>query len=192
SHDQAFYWPVRVRNIRFYLNDFEKLKNQLQFLQKRAERKILLLGVTFALLDFAARSPMPLGEAIVMETGGMKGRGPEMIRAEVHQILKSAFQLKAIHSEYGMTELMSQAYAQGGDVFEAPPWMRVYIRDLRDPFAYVETGRSGGVNIMDLANLDSCAFIATEDIGVGIDPQKFKIMGRADHSEVRGCNLMVL
>ncbi len=174
----------------FFMHDLAALSQQLRMLKESSDRQILLIGVTFALLDLAEQFPQSLTSAIIMETGGMKGRRQEMIREEVHQILKDAFQVENIHSEYGMTELLSQAYSQGQGIFRCPPWMRVFLRDLRDPLCIDNQLTSGALNIIDLANLDSCAFIATQDIASQIDPYHFRVLGRSDHSEIRGCNLL--
>jgi len=152
-------------------------------------RKTLLVGVTFALLDLAERHPQMLKDTIVMETGGMKGRRRELPRSEVHEILMSAFGTGAIHSEYGMTELLSQAYSKGDGLFTCPPWMRVVLRELNDPLTPA-TGRTGAINVIDLANLWSCPFIATDDLGRMHPGGAFEVLGRADNSDVRGCNLM--
>ncbi len=175
----------------FYLDDFQKLQESLLYLKKKSDRKVLLLGVTFGLLDFAAQYPMDLAGITLMETGGMKGRRKELLRTEVHQILGEAFGLPTVHSEYGMTELLSQAYSLEEEVFQSPAWMRIYLRDIRDPFCIDNGQRSGAINIIDLANVDSCAFIATQDIGTWLGAHHFKVLGRMDASEVRGCNLMV-
>jgi len=175
----------------FYLDDLEALS---LILKKRTidGAKTLLLGVSFALLDLAEKYPITLPESItIMETGGMKGRRKEMIRQELHDALKNAFSQNNIHSEYGMTELLSQAYSIGNGVFETPPWMRIMIRDLYDPFNILPEGKSGGINVIDLANLFSCSFIATADAGVQKQNDSFEVLGRSDHSEIRGCNLMV-
>jgi hypothetical protein len=174
----------------FYLDDLEKLSELL--MQKSLQgKKVLLLGVTFALLDLAAQFPKSLNSIIIMETGGMKGRRKEMIRTEVHTVLKRAFKVDKIHSEYGMTELMSQAYAIEEGKFNCPPWMQVIIRETTDPFTSASIGKTGGVNIIDLANIDSCAFIETQDLGRKHKDDSFEIMGRFDNSDIRGCNLMV-
>jgi len=154
-------------------------------------RRTLLLGVTFALLDLAERHPMPLRHTTIMETGGMKGRRPEVVREELHRILKDAFQVPAIHSEYGMTELLSQAWSTGGGLYQCPPWMRVRIRDTNDPLSYLGDGRTGGIDVFDLANIGSCPFIATQDLGKVHGDGTFEVLGRFDHSDVRGCNLLV-
>lgn len=173
----------------FYLNNLSELANTIKRLE-RTKQKVLLIGVTYALLDFAEQFPSPLENTIIMETGGMKGRRKEMLREEVHHILKSAFLLHAIHSEYGMTELLSQAYAPADGVFNTPTWMRVLLRDPNDPLCVFRHG-VGAVNIIDLANQDSCAFIATDDLANVDESSSFKILGRLDDAELRGCNLLV-
>lgn len=174
----------------FYLRDYTALADVLR--RSEAEGKpTLLLGVTFALLDLAEQHPMPLRHTVVMETGGMKGRRPEMIREELHAVLKRAFDVPAIHSEYGMTELLSQAWSVGEGVYRCPPWMRVRIREVNDPFAAVPLGRTGGIDVIDLANIGSCPFISTQDLGrVGAD-DSFEVLGRFDNSDARGCNLLM-
>ena len=174
----------------FYLYDFERLHTTLQQLEKSGQ-KTLLIGVTFALLDFAEASPIQLQHTVVMETGGMKGRKKELIRSEVHAILKQQFSTDAIHSEYGMTELLSQAYSKGNGLFYCPPWMRVLVRDEEDPFK-VHTSGKGILNIIDLANIESCAFIATDDAGVVHEDGSFEVWGRVDNSDLRGCSLLVV
>lgn len=174
----------------FYLNDLDRLHGTLQKLI-RSTQKVLLLGVSFALLELAERFPVKLKNTVMMETGGMKGRRREMIRAELHHILCKAFHQEAIHSEYGMTELLSQAYSKGQGLFRCPPWMRVLIRDGSDPLNYVSSGRSGGINIIDLANIHSCSFIATQDVGKIHPDGMFEVLGRFDHSDTRGCNLLM-
>lgn len=174
----------------FYLNDFQELSLRLRNLEP-GSAKVLLLGVSFALLDFAEKFPMPLRNAIIMETGGMKGRRREMVREELHDILCDAFKQEVIHSEYGMTELLSQAYSFGNGLFDCPPWMRVFIRNNTDPLEYIDDGRSGGINIIDLANIYSCSFIATQDLGVLYPNGMFEVLGRFDYSDARGCNLML-
>jgi phenylacetate-coenzyme A ligase PaaK-like adenylate-forming protein len=154
-------------------------------------RKVLLLGVSFALLDLAEKHSPDLHGAIVMETGGMKGRRVEITRTELHEILKEHFNVHSIHSEYGMTELLSQAYSSGEGIFYTPPWMKVLIRDPQDPLSIIgKTGVTGGINIIDLANLYSCSFIATGDLGSLRDDGGFEVIGRFDNSEIRGCNLL--
>ena len=156
-----------------------------------SDQKKLLIGVTYALLDWAESNPMELQNTIVMETGGMKGRRKEIIREEVHRKLKTAFELDTIHSEYGMTELFSQAYSPGNGIFYPAPWMKVLIRETEDPFAMSSHQKTGGINIIDLANTHSCAFIATEDLGKTYPDGSFEVLGRFDTAEIRGCNLMM-
>ncbi|MFM1807372.1 MAG: hypothetical protein RLZZ242_97 [Bacteroidota bacterium] len=155
------------------------------------DQKTLLIGVTYALLDIADRFKQPLKNTIVMETGGMKGRRQELVREEVHQYLKEAFSIASVHSEYGMTELLSQAYSNGSGLFRTPPWMRVMIREAEDPFNLLPIGRTGGINIIDLANVNSCSFIATDDLGRMNADHTFEVLGRFDRAELRGCNLMM-
>ncbi len=175
----------------FYLNDLSGLANKLELLVQSGQ-EILLLGVSFALMDLADLYPMPLKNTIVMETGGMKGQRPELVRDALHEHLKKAFGLNAIHSEYGMTELLSQAYSKGDGLFSCPPWMRVLIRESNDPLSYAAEGREGGINVIDLANLYSCSFIATQDLGRMHAGNRFEVLGRFDNSDTRGCNLMVV
>ncbi|SDD59590.1 Acyl-protein synthetase, LuxE [Pricia antarctica] len=175
----------------FYLDDLEGLENQLTQLEA-AGTKTLLIGVSFALLDMVEKHPIKLQNTVIMETGGMKGRRKELIREELHQILKSGFGVSYIHSEYGMTELLSQAYSKGNGNFETPPWMKIMVRDTEDPMSYQPVGKTGGMNIIDLANINSCAFVATQDLGKLHKDGTFEILGRFDNSDVRGCNLMVL
>ena len=174
----------------FYINEWAKLHEVLTRLET-GNQKVLLLGVTFALLDFADAYPMQLKNTIVMETGGMKGRREELTRNEVHAILKKQWQLNEVHSEYGMTELLSQAYASYGGIFKCTDTMRVLVRDINDPLDIRETG-NGVLNIIDLANIHSCSFIATEDIGNIATDGSFEVLGRMDHSALRGCSLMVV
>jgi phenylacetate-coenzyme A ligase PaaK-like adenylate-forming protein len=178
----------------FYLDQGEKLAGVLGRCNRNGQ-PTLLIGVSFALLDLAEKYPMELGDHIVvMETGGMKGRRKELIREELHRILRKAFHSKVIHSEYGMTELLSQAYSTGKGIFRCPPWMKVLIREPNDPLSILsplKVSQSGGINIIDLANLYSCAFIATGDLGVLHPDGSFEVRGRFDHADVRGCNLMV-
>ena len=170
----------------FFLYNFDELAKKIVLLRQK-NKKIVLWGVTFALLDFAQDFPLDLSEQLVMDTGGMKGRGKEFVRAEIRQILEKAFQTP-LHSEYGMTELLSQAYAKDG-FFESPIWFKVYLRDINDPFCIDNSFRQGGINVVDLANIDSCCFIETKDIG-RLQGEKFEVLGRYDHSDVRGCNLL--
>ena len=173
----------------FYLNEFDKLAAVLRELESR-EQKTLLIGVSFALLDFAEQYPIPLKHTIIMETGGMKGRRKEMIRQELHAILQHSFSLSAIHSEYGMTELLSQAYSKGDGIYHCPPWMKILLRDDEDPLRVITSG-SGVVNVIDLANIHSCSFIATDDAGKVYPDGSFEILGRVDGSDMRGCSLLV-
>ncbi|HTN05736.1 acyl transferase [Agriterribacter sp.] len=178
----------------FYLNEYDQLADSLQQLE-RQRQKTLLIGVTFALLDFAEKYPIPLKHTIVMETGGMKGRKTEITRQEVHGLLKEAFHLPCIHSEYGMTELLSQCYSAGDGIFRSPQWMKVLLRNEDDPLEILSPsgkGISGVVNIIDLANRYSCSFIATDDAGKLYADGSFEILGRIDNSDVRGCSLMAV
>ena len=174
----------------FFLNKLDSLAKTLQDLEKKSI-KTLLFGTSYSLLDFAKYYPMQLNYTTIIETGGMKGRRKEMVKEEMYSILKKAFQLKHIHSEYGMTELLSQAYSKKDGRFETPKWMRVLIRDVSDPLSIVENGNSGGINVIDLANIYSCPFIATEDLGKVFSKNSFTILGRLNHSDIRGCNLLV-
>jgi phenylacetate-coenzyme A ligase PaaK-like adenylate-forming protein len=179
----------------FYLHNYEELLLKLQQLEAK-KQKTLLLGVTYALLDLAehyqAGNYKKLQHAIIMETGGMKGKRRELIREELHAILCNSFGVTAIHSEYGMTELLSQAYSKGEGKFFCPPWMRILVRDTNDPFSFLPAGKTGGINVIDLANIHSCAFIATQDLGKLFTDGSFEILGRFDASDVRGCNLLVM
>ncbi|WP_149274566.1 LuxE/PaaK family acyltransferase [Pareuzebyella sediminis] len=175
----------------FYLNNMAELRDKLEKLE-HSGTKTLLIGVSFALLDMVEQYPLQLRHTIVMETGGMKGRRKELIREELHDRLKKGFGIDRIHSEYGMTELLSQAYSKGNGVFETPPWMNVKIRSTQDPLSYQPIGKTGGLNIIDLANRHSCSFIATQDLGKVNVNGGFEVLGRFDHSDVRGCNLMML
>ena len=171
----------------FYLDDYERLLDDMA----RDEKPKILLGVSYALLDLAERYAPKLENTVVMETGGMKGRRKEMPKEEFHKVLCEAFGVDKIHSEYGMAELSSQAYSAGEGLFFAPPWMRVSVRDVNDPFAHFEAGRRGAVDIIDLGNIYSCAFIATQDVGVCTADGGFRIEGRVADSDIRGCNLLV-
>lgn len=175
----------------FYLQDQDALAQRLIQLDSQGV-KVLLIGVSFALLDMAETYSLQLKNTVIMETGGMKGRRKELIREELHERIKSGFGINAVHSEYGMTELLSQAYSKGDGVFYAPPWMKVLVRDTEDPLSWNPEGRSGGINIIDLANVHSCSFLATQDLGKIRKEGGFEILGRFDHADVRGCNLMVL
>ena len=173
----------------FYLNEHQELCNILLKLE-RQNQKTLLIGVSFALLDFVEKHSVKLKNTIVMETGGMKGKREEMVREGLHNILCKHFNVAKIHSEYGMTELLSQAYSKGDGIYESPPWMRVSCRDVNDPLS--NNKKSGGINIIDLANVNSCSFIASQDLGKINENNTFEILGRFDSSDIRGCNLMVL
>ncbi len=175
----------------FYLSNLAVLKKTLQSLESQ-KQKTLLIGVSFALLDFVEHYNMQLSGTVVMETGGMKGRRKELIRSELHNKLKAGFGVDNIHSEYGMTELLSQAYSKGDGIFETPPWMKVLTRDPEDALSIQKQGKTGGINIIDLANLNSCSFIATQDLGKVYANGGFEVLGRFDESDIRGCNLMVI
>lgn len=175
----------------FYLHNLDALAYTLEILKKQGQ-KTLLLGVTYALLDLATAHPMHFPDLVIMETGGMKGKRREMVREEVHQILCNAFHCDAIHSEYGMTELLSQAYSYGNGIYRCPPWMLVTTRDTDDPLSTTPNNTTGGINVIDLANIYSCSFIATQDLGKCHDDGTFEVLGRFDNSLIRGCNLMVI
>ena len=174
----------------FYLHNYKELAQKLIQLDSDGQN-VLLLGVTYALLDMIELQKFELKNTIVMETGGMKGKRKEMIREELHTLLTDGFGVHKIHSEYGMTELLSQAYSFGDGVFECPPWMDILIRDTEDPLSLIETEKTGGINIIDLANINSCSFIATQDLGKKYNNATFEVLGRFDNADVRGCNLMV-
>lgn len=174
----------------FYLNNLEELSEKLINLDT-AGKKVFLIGVSFALLNLIEKKHFNLKNTVVMETGGMKGRRKEMIREELHQHLKTGFGVRKIHSEYGMTELLSQAYSKGEGIFDCPAWMRILIRDPEDALSLLPEGKTGGINVIDLANLNSCSFIATQDLG-RVKNNKVEILGRFDNSDVRGCNLLLL
>ena len=178
-------------NSGFYLNNYSELIQKLISIDKSGQN-VLLIGVTYALLDLVEIQKFDLQHTIIMETGGMKGRRREMIREELHEILCSGFGVPTIHSEYGMTELLSQAYSLGNGIFECPSWMQIFTRDTEDALSYIETEKTGGINVIDLANLNSCSFIATQDLGKLHGDGTFEILGRFDNSDIRGCNLMVL
>jgi phenylacetate-coenzyme A ligase PaaK-like adenylate-forming protein len=175
----------------FYLHNHEELIQKINKLENEGQNTILI-GVTYALLDLLEKQTFSLKNTIIMETGGMKGKRWEMIREELHQQLTEGFGVKTIHSEYGMTELLSQAYSFGRGIFECPNWMQVLIRDTEDALTYVSEGKTGGINVIDLANINSCSFIATQDLGKKYPNNSFEVLGRFDHSDIRGCNLMVL
>lgn len=174
----------------FFLHNHEALYQRLLRLQEQAQ-PTLLIGVSFALLDFAEKYQLHFPELIVMETGGMKGRRRELPRQELHSILGAAFGVKAIHSEYGMTELLSQGYSQGHGLFRTPPWMQIQIRDAQNPLRTVPVSTLGGINVIDLANFYSCSFIETQDLGIVHPNGYFEIVGRFDESDIRGCNLLI-
>jgi len=175
----------------FYLNNLQEISNKLELLDKSGQ-KVLLIGVSFALLDLIEKHQFKLNNTIVMETGGMKGRRKEIIRPELHQLLKDGFGLAKIQSEYGMTELLSQAYSKGNGIFECPTWMKVLTRDTEDPLSIQKENKTGGINVIDLANINSCSFIATQDLGKVFENGSFEVLGRFDNSDIRGCNLMAL
>jgi phenylacetate-coenzyme A ligase PaaK-like adenylate-forming protein len=174
----------------FYLYNHEELYERLKK-QKKEKKTTLLIGVTFALLDFTEKYNLNFPELIVMETGGMKGRRKEMIREELHGLLCKGFGTENIHSEYSMTELLSQAYSKGKGIFNCPPWMKIMIRDPNDPLSNLGNEKTGGINIIDLANINSCSFIATQDLGKIYTDNSFEILGRFDNSDIRGCNLLI-
>ncbi len=173
----------------FFIHNFNELAARLAALEFQ-QQKVLLIGVTYALLDFAEQFPMHLRHTTIIETGGMKGRRKEMLREEVHQELKQAFNIENIHSEYGMTELLSQAYSNENGIFRSPAWMKVLARDIYNPLQILEPEKTGALNIIDLANIYSCAFIATDDIGIVHTNGSFEVAGRRDNADVRGCSLM--
>ncbi|MCF6171925.1 MAG: acyltransferase [Bacteroidales bacterium] len=181
----------------FYLHEYGKLADLLKKLRDK-KKKVMLLGVTYALLDLAEQFPLSFPELYLVETGGMKGRRTEIIREELHETLAGSFGTSRVYSEYGMTELLSQAWSKGLGIFETPAWMKVLIRDMNDPLSLLPHGKTGGINIIDLANLYSCSFIATGDLGKllplksGQPAEQFTVLGRFDNSDVRGCNLMVI
>lgn len=178
-------------NSGFFLNNTEILVSKLQKLEEKGE-KTLLIGVSFALLDLVEKHQFELKNTIVMETGGMKGRRKELIREELHEILQNRFGVQHIHSEYGMTELLSQAYSSSNGIFRPVPWLKILIRDPEDAFSFFETGKSGGINIIDLANVNSCSFIATQDVGRLHSDGAFEVLGRFDNADIRGCNLLIM
>ncbi len=175
----------------FYLNNYDELIEKLELLDDSGQN-VLLLGVTYALLDLIELKKFQLKNTIIMETGGMKGKRKEIIREELHALLSEGFGVSNIHSEYGMTELLSQAYSFGEGIFECPPWMNILIRDTEDALTYLPDGKTGGINVIDLANVNSCSFIATQDLGKKNPNHSFEVLGRFDASDIRGCNLMVI
>ena len=174
----------------FYLNDYESLSMRLQKLEKEGQ-KTILFGVSYALLDLAEQFPQKLEHTLIIETGGTKGKRKEMLKEELHQNLKAAFSLDVIHSEYGMSELLSQSYSNGEGIFKSPPWKKVLIRDTNDPLSIIGDNKTGGINVIDLANIYSCPFIATQDLGKTFDDGTFTVLGRFDNSDLRGCNLLL-
>ena len=174
----------------FYLNNLAELSETIKELESKGQ-KVILFGVTYALLDLAAQYPQHLKHTIIMETGGMKGKRKELLKEEIHQLLQDAFLTENIHSEYGMTELLSQGYSKGKNIFNSPPWMKILIRDVNDPLSIIGNNKTGGINVIDLANIYSCPFIATQDLGKQFDNDSFSVLGRFDNSDVRGCNLLV-
>ena len=175
----------------FYLHNYDELIEKIIQLDQSGQN-VILIGVTYALLDVIEKHSFQLENTIIMETGGMKGKRKEMIREELHQQLCNGFGVESIHSEYGMTELLSQAYSLGEGVFECPSWMQISIRDTEDALSYVREGKTGGINVIDLANINSCSFIATQDLGKKYPNNSFEVLGRFDNSDIRGCNLMVM
>lgn len=174
----------------FFLYNHGELYHQLK--KQQSDKKLtLLIGVTFALLDFVEQYQINFPELIVMETGGMKGKRKEMIREELHEQLCKGFGVDAIHSEYGMTELLSQAYSKGSGIFNCPPWMRIITRDTNDPLTLIKDDKAGGINIIDLANINSCSFLATQDLGKVYADGSFEVLGRFDNADIRGCNLLI-
>ena len=178
-------------NSGFFLHNYDELIAKLVELDN-AGQNVILIGVTYALLDLVEKQNFQLKNTIIMETGGMKGKRKEMIREELHEILCTSFRVQNIHSEYGMTELLSQAYSLGNGIFECPGWMQILIRDTDDAMTYVSNGKTGGINVIDLANINSCSFIATQDLGKKYPNNSFEVLGRFDNSDIRGCNLMVI
>lgn len=175
----------------FFLHNHEDLIEKMTRLDNSGQN-LILIGVTFALLDLIEKHPFQLQNTIIMETGGMKGQRKEMIREELHEQLCQGFGVTSIHSEYGMTELLSQAYSLGNGVFECPSWMQILIRDTEDALTYIADSKTGGINVIDLANINSCSFIATQDLGKKNPNNSFEVLGRFDNSDIRGCNLMVI
>lgn len=174
----------------YFLHNHDDLYARLQQLQA-TNQKTILIGVTYALLDFIEQYKVEFPDLIVMETGGMKGKRKEMVREELHELLQNGFGVNAVHSEYGMTELLSQAYSYGKGIFNCPPWMKVYLRDTNDPLSLSPDNKTGGINIIDLANLNSCSFIATQDLGKLFPDGSFEVLGRFDNADIRGCNLLI-
>lgn len=174
----------------FYLDNYKELSSTLQELEN-AGQKTILIGVSYALLDLADQFPKKLEHTIIMETGGTKGKRKEMMKEELHKILQNDFSLNKIHSEYGMTELLSQSYSKGDNVFKSPPWKKILIRDVNDPLTIIGDNKTGGINVIDLANIYSCPFIATQDLGKTFTDGSFSVLGRFTNADVRGCNLLI-
>lgn len=178
-----------MKNNRFFMEADEDLIAAIKYNQQN-EINTILFGVSFSLLEFATKNPISLERVNLIETGGMKGKMEEKTRAELHALFKEKFNLQHIYSEYGMTELLSQAYAVNGEIFETPPWMHIMIRETNDPLNEAEIGKAGGINIIDLANINSCCFISTQDLGKKNSPNTFEVLGRFDNADIRGCNLL--
>jgi len=174
----------------FYLNNLTELSQTITELEDKGQ-KTILFGVTYALLDLAAQHPQHLKHTLIMETGGMKGKRKELLKEEIHQLLEEAFLTKNIHSEYGMTELLSQAYSKGENIFKSPPWMKILVRDVNDPLSIMGDNKKGGINVIDLANIHSCPFVATQDLGCTFEDGTFSVLGRFSNADVRGCNLLI-
>jgi hypothetical protein len=173
----------------FYIDNLKNLFVTIKDLEQKRQQTILF-GVTYALIDFAKQYPIPLKHTIIMETGGMKGKRKKLLKEEVHAILKSAFELRYVHSEYGMAEILSQAYSKKEGIFKTPSWMKVIIRDITDPFSFIKN-KTGCINIIDLANIYSCPFIATQDLGKVFNDGSFSVLGRLKDADIRGCNLLI-
>jgi phenylacetate-coenzyme A ligase PaaK-like adenylate-forming protein len=174
----------------FYLNNLTELSETIKEIESKGQ-KTILFGVTYALLDLAAEFPQHLKHTIIMETGGMKGKRKELLKEEIHQLLEEAFLTSNIHSEYGMTELLSQGYSKGKNIFNTPPWMKILIRDVNDPLTTIGNNKTGGINVIDFANIYSCPFIATQDLGRTFDDGTFSVLGRFSNADIRGCNLLI-
>ena len=174
----------------FYLNNYKSLSQTLKELENEGQKSILF-GVSNALLDLAGLFPQELKHTIIMETGGTKGNRKEIMKEELHKILKNAFSLNKIHSEYGMTELLSQSYSKGDNIFKSPSWKKILMRDTNDPLTLIGNNKTGGINVIDLANIYSCPFIATQDLGKTFDDGSFSVLGRFTNADVRGCNLLI-
>ena len=174
----------------FYLNNLAELSETIKELESKGQ-KVILFGVTYALLDLAAQYPQHLKHTLIMETGGMKGKRKELLKEEIHQLLEVGFLTENIHSEYGMTELLSQSYSKGKNIFKSPPWMKILVRDVNDPLSIMGDNKKGGINVIDLANIHSCPFVATQDLGCTFEDGPFSVLGRFSNADVRGCNLLM-